>query len=177
MYATLGPHAIGSICSVAACIDLLYTLWGSGPIPSPSTHLSPAPLSVSDWHIPWKTWAGIYGLRLCALDKQSKFYLSLRGWIKQSILKIISPNYAGPNYNIYVKKLVGQIKWRQNKSCKRYIHEVLSTGNRPAHILTRAGNSGHLGECPAHDQLREDGRPDVGWPGAWDRHSAEVAGQ
>ena len=80
-----GPLAKGSICPVAAYVDLLYTLWGSGPLPSPSTHLSPVPLSVSDWHIPWKTWAGIYGLRLCALDKQSKFYLSLRGWIKQSI--------------------------------------------------------------------------------------------
>jgi hypothetical protein len=65
----------------------------------------------------------------------------------------------------------------QKKSCKHCIHGGLSTGHRPAHILTRVGDSGHLGEFPARNQLREDGPPDVGWPGASDRHSGEVAGR
>jgi hypothetical protein len=52
-----------------------------------------------------------------------------------------------------------------------------STNDGPGDIWTRAGDSGHLGECPMRDQLREDGQPDVGYTGVWDRRSGELAGQ
>jgi hypothetical protein len=53
----------------------------------------------------------------------------------------------------------------------------LSTDDGPGHMWTRAGDSGHLGDCPTREPLREDGQPDVGWPGVWDRRSAEESGQ